>query len=268
MPKLSIVKIGGKVIDDLQSLSEFLTGFSLLPSPKILVHGGGASATKLAEQMGIPVQMVEGRRITDEKMLKVVVMVYAGWVNKQVVAMLQARKDDALGLSGADFNLIRSAKRPDQPINYGFVGDVKQVNTKKLRKLLEEDIVPVVAPITHDGAGNLLNTNADTIATEIAIALSQQYDVRLGYCFEKSGVLSDPENENSVLKNLASSHYQQLKEAGNIHSGMIPKLDNAYRAVEAGVEVVKVMHHSDIHRWQPDVPPEKINFGTTLMIDE
>ncbi len=264
MPKLSIVKIGGKVIDDLQSLSEFLTGFSLLPNPKVLVHGGGASATKLAKQMGIPVQMVEGRRITDEKMLKVVVMIYAGWVNKQVVAMLQARKNDAFGLSGADFNLIRSVKRPSQPIDYGLVGDVQKINTERLSKLLDENVVPVVAPITHDGAGNLLNTNADTIATELAIAMSQQYEVRLGYCFEKSGVLSDSKDENSVVENLKVSHYQQLKEAGNIHSGMIPKLDNAYRAAEAGVEVVKIMHHSDIHRWQPDVPPEKLNFGTTL----
>jgi len=264
MPNLSIVKIGGRVIDNLSSLSEFLTGFSLIPSPKVLVHGGGASATKLADQLGIPVQMMEGRRVTDEKMLKVVVMVYAGWVNKQIVAMLQARKNNAIGLSGADFNLIRAVKRPSQPIDYGFVGDVKQVDTMKLSALFNEGLIPIIAPITHDGAGNLLNTNADTIATELAIALLEQYKVRLGFCFEKKGVLANPEDDSSTVQALSLLQYHQARKAGKIHSGMIPKLDNAFRAVEAGVHTVNIIHHRDIHRWLPDVPPEKINFGTSL----
>ncbi|WKN42800.1 acetylglutamate kinase [Tunicatimonas pelagia] len=264
MPKLSIVKIGGKVIDDLQSLSEFLTGFSLITGPKILVHGGGASASRLAEQMGIPVQMVDGRRITDANMLKVVVMIYAGWVNKQIVAMLQARKTDALGLTGADQNIIRSIKRPAQPIDFGFVGDVKQVDADRLSKLLNEGTTPVVAPITHDGSGSLLNTNADTIATELAIALTKQYDVRLAFCFEKKGVLANVEDDNSVMPSISQSEYGKMKKQGQVHSGMIPKLDNAYRAINRGVATVKIMHHSDIHRWQPDVSAEKRNFGTSL----
>ncbi len=261
---VSIVKIGGKVIDDLTALSEFLTGFSLISGPKILVHGGGASATRLAEQMGIPVQMLEGRRITDAPMLKVVVMVYAGWVNKQIVAMLQARNTSALGLSGADMDLIRAVKRPAQPIDYGFVGDVKQVNLKNLTKLLEDSVVPVVSPITHDGSGNLLNTNADTIATELATAISQVYSTRLSFCFEQPGVMLDVDDENSVIRELQQDRYQNLKEQGTIHSGMIPKLDNAFRAMEQGVEEVRVMHHREIHRWQPDLPSEKTNFGTIL----
>ncbi|MEM6842725.1 MAG: acetylglutamate kinase [Bacteroidota bacterium] len=268
MPKLSIVKIGGKVIDDLPSLSEFLTGFSLLPNPKILVHGGGSSASRLAEEMGLPVQIVDGRRITDTNMLKVVVMMYAGWVNKQVVAMLQARKVPALGLSGADANVIRSVKRSPHPIDFGFVGNVQRVNVEQLSKFLQDGIVPVLSPITHDGTGNLLNTNADTIAAELAIALNQQYEIRLAYCFEKSGVLSDAEDDSSVISNLEYSHYQQLKEDKNIHSGMIPKLDNAYRVLREEIESIKIMHHRDIHRWQPDVSSEKLNFGTKLMIND
>jgi len=264
---VSIVKIGGKVIDDLPALSEFLTGFSLIPNPKILVHGGGASASRLAQRMEIPVRMVEGRRITDEPMLKVVVMVYAGWVNKQIVAMLQARNTSALGLSGADMDIIRAVKRPPQPIDYGFVGDVKRVNLKKLIMLLEDDVVPIVSPITHDGLGNLLNTNADTIATELAIALSGQYSTRLSFCFEQKGVMKDVNDEASVIPRLEEDYYRELKQQGAIHSGMIPKLDNAFRAIEQGVEEVRIMHHRDIHRWQSDVDAGKANFGTALMID-
>jgi acetylglutamate kinase len=265
---VSIVKIGGKVIDDLPALSEFLTGFSLIPNPKILVHGGGASASRLAQQMEIPVQMLDGRRITDEPMLKVVVMVYAGWVNKQIVAMLQARNTSALGLSGADMDIIRAVKRSPNPIDYGFVGDVKRVNLKKMTKLLEDDVVPIVSPITHDGSGNLLNTNADTIATELAITLSKQYLTRLSFCFEQKGVMEDVNDEASVIRRLQQAQYLELKQQGMIHSGMIPKLDNAFRAIEMGVEEVRILHHRDIHRWQPDVDAGKANFGTVLMIDE
>ena len=261
---VSIVKIGGKVIDDLPALSEFLTGFALIPGPKVLVHGGGASASRLAQQMDIPVKMLEGRRITDAAMLKVVVMVYAGWVNKQIVAMLQARHNSALGLTGADMDIIRAAQRPSQPIDYGFVGDVKRINLKKLTKLLDEEVVPVISPITHDGSGKLLNTNADTIATEIAIATSQQYTTRLGFCFEQKGVMLDLEDDESVIQQLMLDRYQELKRQGTIHSGMIPKLDNAFRAVEQGVVEVRVMNHRDIHCWQPDLPLDKTNFGTQL----
>lgn len=264
MEQLSIVKIGGKVIDDLQALSEFLTGFALIPTPKILVHGGGVKASKFAEKMGIPVKMLEGRRVTDADMLNIVVMVYAGLVNKQIVAMLQARQNQALGMTGADMDVIRAVKRPTHPVDYGFVGDIKRINVEKLANLLDGDIVPILSPITHDGAGNLLNTNADTIASEVAIALSKRYKVRLGFCFEKKGVLANMENEESVLNSLSEQEYKNQKEIGSIHSGMIPKLDNAYRAISKGVTLVKIMHHRDIHRWQPDGLTKQSDFGTNL----
>ncbi|MEQ9442708.1 MAG: acetylglutamate kinase [Cyclobacteriaceae bacterium] len=264
MTKLSILKIGGKVIDQPEALQEFLTEFASIPSPKILVHGGGSSASQFAEKTGVPVQMVEGRRITDAAMLKVVVMIYAGWVNKQIVSSLQSTKTQALGLTGADLNLILSQKRPPRPIDFGYVGDVTQVNTQVLKNLLDQGVVPVLSPITHDGQGNLLNTNADTITAEVAMALAADYEVHLGFCFEKKGVLHDVEDDNSVIPQLTHREYLVLKEAQKINKGMIPKLDNAFRILQSGVSVVRIMHFQDIRCWPKSLLGEQLFLGTKL----
>nr|WKN36265.1 acetylglutamate kinase [Tunicatimonas sp. TK19036] len=264
MSQLSVIKIGGKVIDQPDALQKFLTGFSRIPSPKILVHGGGTSASQFAEKVGVPVQMVEGRRITDAAMLKVVVMIYAGWVNKQIVSGLQARSNQALGVTGADLNLIKSRKRPPQPIDFGYVGDVTQVNSAALKGLLEQGVVPVLAPITHDGKGNLLNTNADTIAAEVAMAMASDYDVHVGFCFEKKGVLLDVEDENSVLNTLSYRKFQELRAIEKINAGMIPKLDNAFRILESGVGSVRVMHFGDINHWTETFSSNQYFLGTKL----
>ncbi|MDN3667814.1 acetylglutamate kinase [Echinicola jeungdonensis] len=236
--KISIVKIGGNVIDDPEKLEEFLSLFSRLEGKKILVHGGGVMASKFGESLGIKPQMVDGRRITDKETLEVVTMVYAGLINKNIVAKLQAREQDAMGLTGADGNLIRSEKRPVKDIDYGFVGDVKEVNTNLIELLLAENIVPVVAAITHDQRGLLLNTNADTIASEIATSLAQKHTVNLYFCFNKAGVLIDENNDSSVVPLINEDVYDELKREKVIHSGMIPKLDNAFNALYKGVNNV------------------------------
>jgi acetylglutamate kinase len=248
--KLYIVKIGGNIIDDEEMLLSFLKSFAAIFSPlqgsgakAILVHGGGKLATKMAAQLGIEQQMVDGRRITDAETLKIVTMVYAGLINKNIVAQLQANGCNALGLSGADGNTIKSHKRGcNSPlgggIDYGFVGDVDAVNTRLLQSLLSQQIAVVLAPITHDGNGLLLNTNADTIAQETAKALSSIYDVELIYSFEKSGVLLDVNDEASVVATLTPTYYQELKEKQQIFAGMIPKLDNAFAAINSGVSKV------------------------------
>jgi acetylglutamate kinase len=240
---LTLIKIGGNIIDNPTELEQFLSDFSKIEGYKILVHGGGKSATKMAESIGLVPQMIDGRRITDAAMLDVVVMIYAGQINKNIVAQLQAKNTNAMGFSGADGNLIQSDKRNHPTINYGFVGDVKKVNTQLLETLLSNGIVPVFCAITHDEKGQLLNTNADTIASELAIALSEFFDVTLNYCFEKPGVLYDAEDDSSVIENINQELYSKLKAEKAIHSGMIPKLDNCFNSLSKGVQKIKIGHH-------------------------
>lgn len=239
---LKIFKIGGGIIDDDAQLGHFLTELARIPGQKILVHGGGKGASQMLQSLGIEPQMVQGRRITDAPTLDIVTMFYAGKTNKQVVALLQAAGVNALGLSGADGNAIRAVKRPVKDIDYGFVGDLPEgsVNTALLGQLLQAGITPVFCAITHDGNGQLLNTNADTIASTLARALAAQYEVELHFCFEKDGVLSDINDENSVIPQIVPAQYQQLKAEGVIAAGMVPKLDNAFAALEAGVERVVI----------------------------
>ncbi len=240
---ITVLKIGGNIIDNPAELKQFLSDFSKIDGYKVLVHGGGKSATKMAQSIGLVPQMIEGRRITDAAMLEIVVMIYAGQINKDIVAQLQATNTNAVGFSGADGNLIQSSKRNHPTIDYGFVGDVQKVNTALLKTVLSSDIVPVFCAITHDGKGQLLNTNADTIASELAIALSEIFDVTLSYCFEKSGVLYDAEDDNSVIAAINQELYSQLKADGAIHSGMIPKLDNCFNSLQKGVQKIKIGHH-------------------------
>ena len=240
---VTLIKIGGNIIDNPTELSQFLSDFSMIEGYKVLVHGGGKSATKMAESIGLVPQMIDGRRITDAAMLDVVVMIYAGQINKNIVAQLQANSTNAMGFSGTDGNLIQSDKRNHPTINYGFVGDVKKVNTQLLETLLSNGIVPVFCAITHDGKGQLLNTNADTIASELAIALSEVFDVTLNYCFEKPGVLYDAEDDSSVIENINQELYSKLKVEKAIHSGMIPKLDNCFNSLSKGVQKIKIGHH-------------------------
>lgn len=247
MHQLTIVKVGGKIVEDSASLNALLKNFTLPLGYKILVHGGGRSATVLAEKLGIETKMENGRRITDAEMLKVVTMVYAGLINKDIVARLQTLRLDAIGLTGADMNLILSEKRPVKEIDYGFVGDIKEINAPTLLELLHQNYVPVLAPITHDGKGNLLNTNADTIAGETAKAMALHFNVRLIYCFEKKGVLMNDADEDSVIPFLNYELFKQYKEEGVIRDGMIPKLENAFQAVAAGVKEVLITCASDIN---------------------
>lgn len=233
--KLTIIKVGGKIVEEEMSLQQLLTDFSAIPGKKLLVHGGGRSATRLAAQLGIESQMVNGRRITDAETLRIVTMVYGGLVNKNIVAGLQARGVNALGLTGADMNVIRSHKRPVGEIDYGFVGDVDEVNAPFLGKLINEGVVPVMAPLTHDKQGHLLNTNADTITGETAKALASLFDVTLIFCFEKKGVLRSETDEESVIPHLTRPEFESLVSDGTIQGGMIPKLENAFEALRAGV---------------------------------
>ena len=246
MDRLTIIKVGGKVVEEPETLKALLDQFNKVSGNKILVHGGGRTAKVIAEKLGIETKMVEGRRITDAGMLEVVTMVYGGLVNKRIVARLQAHNCNAIGLTGADLDLIHAKKRPVKEIDYGFVGDVVDVNTRELRILLNENIVPVIAPLTHDGNGNLLNTNADTIASEIATELSNHFSVYLFYCFEKRGVLLNPEDESSVIHDLDTSLFNQYKKEGVINAGMIPKLDNGFRAKRKGVKEVLITNHENI----------------------
>ncbi len=238
MPSLTLIKVGGKIVEEASSLQRLLTDFAAISGHKLLVHGGGRSATRIAEQLGIESRMVDGRRITDAETLRVVTMVYGGLVNKNIVAGLQARGVNALGLTGADMDVIRSVKRPVKDIDYGYVGDVERVDARLLGDLIARGVVPVMAPLTHDGAGNLLNTNADTIASETARALAARFDVTLVYCFEKKGVLRDPDNEDSVIPSLNRRSFEALTADGTIAGGMIPKIENALAAIEAGVKRV------------------------------
>ena len=237
--KLTIVKVGGAVVEDELQLSQLLNDFSAIEGRKVLVHGGGRKATKMAERLGIETRMVNGRRITDSDMLEVVTMVYGGLVNKNLVARLQANGVNAIGLTGADANVIRSHKRPlKDGIDYGWVGDVDSVANSTLGHLIEADITPVLAPLTHDGEGHILNTNADTIASEAAKALAKDYDVTLIFSFEKKGVLSNPDDDESVIPVITRTLFNEYKADGTISGGMLPKIENALAAVEAGVSRV------------------------------
>lgn len=247
MEKLTVIKVGGKIVEEEATLQQLLDDFAAIGGHKVLVHGGGRSATKLAARLGIESRMVNGRRITDADMLQVVTMVYGGLVNKNIVAGLQARGVNALGLTGADMDVIRSARRPVKDgIDYGFVGDVKQVNGGLLGDLIAKGIVPVMAPLTHDGEGHILNTNADTIAGETAKGLSFQFDVTLVYCFEKKGVLRDENDDESVIPCLTPAEFRQYVADGTIQGGMIPKLENAFEALKAGVRRVVITSASAI----------------------
>lgn len=239
-PRLTVVKIGGNVIDNPVALKSFLADFSALEGYKILVHGGGKIATKTAEGLGITAVFHEGRRITDKPMLDVAVMTYAGLINKDITAQLQALGNNAMGFTGADGNLILSEKRKNAAVDFGFVGDVLAVNADLLNVLLQQNVVPVFCAITHDVNGQLLNTNADTIASTIAVACAAYFGVKLMYCFEKKGVLMDSENEDTVIKNLTFDTYKTLREQGIIHSGMLPKLENCFNAIDKGVTQIGI----------------------------
>ena len=243
---LTIVKVGGAVVEDANQLAALLDGFCRLIGRKLLVHGGGRSATKIAAALGIESKMVNGRRVTDGEMLRVVTMVYGGLVNKNIVAQLQARGENAIGLTGADMDVIHSHKREVKDVDYGFVGDVDMVDSRRLSMLIEDGVTPVMAPLTHDGKGNILNTNADTIAAETAKALAACYDVTLVYAFEKKGVLANPDDEDSVIRHINKEEYTRLKSQGSIAGGMVPKLDNAFSAIETGVSRVAITANTDI----------------------
>ena len=240
MEKLSIIKIGGNIIEDEISLNKFLKLFSNLKGNKILVHGGGKRATHIASKLGIESKMVKGRRVTDPETLEVITMVYGGLVNKNVVAKLQALGTDAIGLTGADINSIQSDKRPVKDIDFGFVGDVKKVASNSIDKLIIADFTPVFCAITHDGNGQLLNTNADTITSKIAVGMSEIYDTSIYYCFEFNGVLEDFNDKESIIKKINSENYQKLLKEGIISDGMIPKLDNCFDALNSGVQKVHI----------------------------
>ena len=273
MSSLNIIKIGGNVIDNPENLEKFLKDFSELDGYKILIHGGGKIATKLSEDLGISSQLVEGRRITDHESLKVVTMVYAGLINKNIVAQLQGRNCNAIGLTGADGNMIRAKKRPlkkvlsegeglGEAIDFGFVGDLDEssVDSEAIYKLLKSGFIPVFSAITHDGKGQLLNTNADTIASVIAVSMAKLYTTSLVYCFEKRGVLTDVQDEDSVITTIDFEYYKELKQNGVISDGMIPKLDNAFEAIRKGLKEVCI--------GKADALPllKKQTFGTRLII--
>ncbi|MCL8008182.1 acetylglutamate kinase [Gelidibacter japonicus] len=238
MKTIKIIKIGGNIIDNQAALSSFLDVFAAIDSPKILIHGGGKLATQLANQLGLEVKMIDGRRITDKATLDLITMVYAGKINKNIVAQLQSKNCNAIGFSGADGNTIISKKRPVKPIDFGFVGDVKKVNIETLQVLLEHKVTPVFCALTHDKKGQLLNTNADTIASELAIGFAKHYQTELYYCFEKNGVLRDVTDENSVIKNITTQSYQNLINDKVIVDGMLPKLNNCIHAIEKNVHKV------------------------------
>jgi acetylglutamate kinase len=248
MDNLYIIKIGGNIIDDEQKLNAFLGDFASIGGKKILIHGGGKLATRLAEQMNIPQQMVEGRRITDAETLKIVTMVYGGYINKNIVAQLQAHGCNAIGLSGADGNSIQAHKRTKGTIDYGFAGDIDQINRELLHLLLQKDLIPVLSPVTHDKKGQLLNTNADTIAQEAAKAMSVYYNIILIYSFEKKGVLLNAEDEDTLIREINPNYYEELKTSRIVFAGMIPKLDNAFEALHNGVKRVIIGKAEEIQK--------------------
>ena len=248
MEQLFVIKIGGNVIDSEKNLSAFLDDVASIKGKKILIHGGGKIATRMGEQLGIAPNYINGRRITDAATIDLVTMVYGGLVNKKIIAQLQAKGCNAIGLTGADANIIPAEKRPVKEIDYGFVGDVKEnkINTAILTSLLENNLVPVFAPLTHDEKGQVLNTNADTIASSLAVALSEKYQVRLIYCFEKKGVLENVADDNSVITLITKDIYKYLLEQHKLFDGILPKIDNAFAAIDNGVQEVIIGDARDI----------------------
>jgi len=259
---LYVIKIGGNVIDNSENLYRFLKDFNALPGFKILVHGGGKVATQLSETLGIEPKLVDGRRITDIETLRVVTMVYAGLINKNIVAQLQRFGNNAIGLTGADGDFIRAKKRPVKTIDYGFVGDIDEnsIKPQNLVNLMEAGFTPVFCALTHDGEGQLLNTNADTIASALGVAMAKHYYTTLIYCFEKKGVLKDINDESSLIREIGPDYYDELKKEQVIHSGMLPKLDNAFAAIACGVKKVIIGHSNDLGQLKDDQP-----FGTHLI---
>jgi acetylglutamate kinase len=247
MEKLFVIKIGGNVIDNEEALSSFLSAFAQINGRKILIHGGGKIATEIGDKLGIESKYVKGRRITDDAMINTVTMVYGG-LNKQIVAKLQSIKCTAIGLTGADANIIPAVKRPVKDVDFGWVGDVdySRVRTKNLKMFLDADLVPVFAPLTHDERGHILNTNADTIASALAVSLSSSYKVRLIYCFEKKGVLENVNDENSIIASMNKEKYSQLLAEKKLFEGILPKIDNAFAAIDAGVKEVLIGHADDL----------------------
>ena len=241
---ITVVKIGGNVIDNESALEQFVADFAQLPSPKILIHGGGKLATRLAEKLEIPTTMIEGRRVTDAATLDIVTMVYAGLINKRIVAKLQSAGCNALGFSGADGNMIPAVKRNPEPLDYGFVGDIEatKINRELLSTLLTSGITPVFCAITHDGKGSLLNSNADSVASAVAVAASSIAPTELVFCFEKQGVMADIDDPNSTIAEIRPQSYKTLLADGVVNKGMIPKIDGAFRALESGVKVVTIKH--------------------------
>lgn len=246
MQDLKIIKIGGQVVEDKEKLHQAIAGFCTLKMPKILVHGGGTMATQFSEQLGLEPQLIDGRRVTDAESLKVVQMVYAGLINKNIVAQLQAMNCPSVGLSGADANCILAEKRPVKKIDYGYVGDIIEVNTKTIIDFFEIGVAPVFCALSHDGRGQILNTNADTIATELGIALSKSFIVNIVYCFDKSGLLGDIKDNSTVVNHVVPATYANLRRKGMISDGMIPKMDNAFRALNAGVQNVYIIHYNSL----------------------
>jgi len=247
MQKLYIIKIGGNIIDDDAKLQSFLKDLSMIKENKILVHGGGKVATEISKGLGIEAKMVDGRRITDAETLKIVTMVYGGLINKRIVALLNSTGNNSIGLTGADANFIKAKKRKvKNGIDFGFVGDIEQVNPEPLTHFLSMGLTPVIAPLTHDGQGNMLNTNADTMASAIAVAMSKTFLVSLIYCFELKGVLEDFNNKESVIAEINPDKYQDLKRKGIIDKGMIPKMDNSFDAIKAGVGSLTICHADDL----------------------
>ena len=252
MAELKLVKIGGNVIENREALADFLEDFAALNGPKVLVHGGGKEATQMAKKLGVNVQLIEGRRVTDAKNLELITMLYAGKLNKNIVAQLQALGCNSLGLTGADGNSILAKKRASKPIDFGFVGDLTEVNQSFFKMLLDSGISPICCALSHDGKGQLLNTNADTIAATLASALSDHFDVSLNYCFEKNGVLLDLEDDRSVIQTLDETNYLKLKSEGVLHTGMLPKLENCFTALKAGVKQVRI--------GSPKIITESVNY--------
>lgn len=253
MKQLTVIKVGGAVVEDNNAIQAFLDDYVKYPGLKLLVHGGGRSATRMSEKLGIESRMVDGRRVTGAENLAVVTMVYGGLVNKNIVAQLQARGLNALGLTGADLNILQATKRPPKDgIDWGWVGDVKEANTKLLGDLIEQGVSPVAAPLTHDGKGNMLNTNADTIASELAVGLSRQFEVKLVYCFEKKGVMADPDEDSSLITEINEEAFQDYRDKGIIAGGMIAKLENCFAAINRGVEEVMICHVDALAQAEPE----------------
>lgn len=246
--EIKVIKIGGNVIDNPAALQAFVKDFAALPGRKILVHGGGKEATRLSARLGIETQMIDGRRVTDRATLDVVTMVYAGMINKRIVAMLQSEGSDAIGLSGADGNVIRASRRPAVPVDYGYVGDIHAdgVNPGVIAMLLDNGLTPVFCAINHDGCGELLNCNADSVASAVAVACSRIGLTSLTFCFEKPGVLANINDDNSVIQSISSDNYPALKSDGTISGGMLPKVDNAFKAISEGVNSVTIKSSADL----------------------